>query len=239
MKLKTLVATTILACAPGLAFAQDYQFEVGANYTHLDSDIGGDDDSIGAYGEYYFQPVRVGTNPLAEAAFISRASNAFVRGSQDLDVIEGGVEFYIPDTIFYAGAKIVRTDYDHSDTNNDWGVEVGITPITGMLLWTEYLDEPGYDANIHGKYVMPLGGGTFLNVEAGYADLDDNDVVNIGADYYFDRTFSIGAEYTDNDYQDIFEIRTEKFFTPQISGQLSYTDVEDDNVIAVGASFRF
>lgn len=237
MKLKALAAATALTLVSGAALAQDYQFEVGGSYTNTDPDAGNSDGSVGAYGEYYFQPVRVGQNPLREAAFINRASNVFVNGSDDLDVIEGGVEFYIPDTIFYAAAEIVRTDYD--ETNNDWGVRLGVTPITGLLLWTEYFDEPGYDANINAKYVMPLGGGTFLNMEGGYADHDETNEYSAYADYYFDQTFSVGAGYFDNDYEDGFTLRTEKFFTPEISGQLSYTSADSYDSITVGASFRF
>ena len=46
MKLKTLVATMALTCASGVALAQDYNFEVGVNYTDVDYDAGGNDDFL-------------------------------------------------------------------------------------------------------------------------------------------------------------------------------------------------
>lgn len=239
MKLKTLVATMALTCASSVALAQNYNFEVGVNYTDIDRDVGGSDDSFGVYGKYYFQEVRPGNNPLAEAAFINRSSNAYVVGGDDLDVVTAGVEFYVPDTIFYGAAEIRREDYDGQSTENDWGVRLGLTPLAGLLVWTQYYDEPGYDANIHAKYVMPLGGGNFLNVEGGYTDGDNNDVFEIAGDFYFDRTFSVGAGYTDNDYDDGFMLRTRKFFTPEISGELEFTKWDSDDVITIGASFRF
>lgn len=245
MKLKTLVATMALTCASGVALAQDYNFEVGVNYTDVDYDAGGNDDFFGVYGEYHFQEVRPGNNPLAEAAFINRSSHAYVIGNNDLDVVTAGVEFYIPDTIFYGAAEIKREDYDGQSTENDWGVRLGLTPITGLRVWTVYYDEPGYDANIHAKYVVPLGGGNFVNAEGSYSDFDNGDQLRVAGDFYFDRTFSIGAGYFDNDYDDStydndgFLLRTRKFFTPEISGELEYAKGDYADQIMVGASFRF
>lgn len=239
MKIKTLAAALAFTCASGIAVAQDYQFEVGANFTNTDIDNGGSDDSFGAYGQYHFQPVRVGSNPLAEAAFINRSSHVELRASNDFDALHGSVDFYIPDTIFFVGADVVRTDYDGADTENDWGARFGLTPITGLLVWTEYMDEVGYDFNVNAKYVLPLGGGNFLNLEGGYADYDHNDVLSVAADFYFDQTFSIGAGYTDYDWDDAFQLRARKFFTPEISGQIAFTKRDDFDTLTVGASFRF
>lgn len=239
MKLKTLVATMALTCASSVALAQNYNFEVGVSYTDVDHDAGGSDDYFGVYGRYYFQEVRPGNNPLAEAAFINRASNAYVIGNNDLDVVNAGVEFYLPDTIFYGAAEIQRQDYDGQSTENDWGVRLGVTPLAGLRVWTVYWDEPGYDANIHAKYVVPLGGGNFLNVEGGYSDYDAHDEFYLAGDFYFDRTFSVGAGFKDHDYDDGFMLRARKFFTPEISGQLEFTKWDNADVISVGASFRF
>lgn len=239
MKLKTLVATMALTCASSVALAQNYNFEVGVNYTDVDWDNGGSEDYIGVFGEYHFQEVRVGNNPLAEADFITRSSNAYVRGQNDLDRIIGGVEFYIPDTIFYGAAEIVRDDPDGGETNNDWGVRAGLTPIAGLLVWTQYYDEPGYDANIHAKYVMPLGGGNFLNIEGGYTDADEDNVVYANADFYFDQTFSVGAGYTDFGDDDEFRLNTRKFFTSTISGELAYAKGDYYDAISIEGVFRF
>lgn len=241
MKHTILAATIALTCASSIALAQDYSFEVGANYTNVDPDEGRSSDYIGAYGEYHFQPVRVGNNPLAEAAFINRSSNVYVFGYEDLDVLHAGVDFYIPDTIFYVGAEFSRTDRDGQDNNNDVGVRLGLTPVTGLQIWTQYWDEPGYDANLHAKYVMPLGGGTFLNLDGSYTDGDENDTLTAGADFYFDQTFSVGVAFADDDawVEDAYTVRSRKFFNDQISGELALTKSEYYDQITVGASFRF
>src|SRR5690554_6383295 len=239
MKIKTLAAALAFTCASGIAVAQDYQFEVGANFTNIDIDNGGSDDSFGAYGEYHFQPVRVGNNPLAEAAFINRSSHVRVSASDDFDALHGSVDFYIPDTIFLVGPDVVRTDYDGADTENGWGARFGLTPITGLLVWAEYMDEAGYDFNLNSKYVLPLGVGNFLNLEGGYADYVNNDVLSVPADFYFDQIFSVGVGYTDYDWDDVFELRARKFFTPEISGQVAFTKRDNFDTLTVGASFRF
>ena len=118
-------------------------------------------------------------------------------------------------------------------------MRLGLTPITGLLVWTEYYDEPGYDANIHAKYVVPLGGGNFVNVEGGYADADVDNELYAAADFYFDPTFSVGARYDDEGDIDAFTLRTRKFFTTTISGQFMYTKYDDIDAIRVESSFRF
>lgn len=240
MKLKPLAACIALTCASGVAVAQDYQFELGVNYTDIDIDNGPSEDSFGAYGIYHFTEVNVGQQPLAEAAFITRSSNAYVYGSNDLDVVTGGVEFYIPDTIFYVAGEITRTDFDGQDTENDWGVRAGITPVDGLLLYTTYYDEPGYDANIHAKYVAPLGGSTFVNLEGGYTDADEGNAYYAFADYYFDQTLSVGVGFeSDELLDDTFTVRARKFFTPVISGDLSFYKNDYFDGFTIGASFRF
>jgi len=237
MKLKHLIAAGLL-CGSSFALAQNYQFEVGGGLTHVDPDNGKSDTQVGAYGRYHFTRVQTAQRPLAEAAFLARSSNAYVRGYDDLDVIQGGAEFYIPDTIFYVAAEVTRTDYPGQRRNNDWGVRLGVTPIEGLLLWTGYYDEPGYDLNLHGKYVLDLGHNNAVNVEAGFTDTDDDNHIYLIGDFYFDRTFSAGVGYIDNG-DDGFLIRTRKFFTESISVEASYTKSDYLDQFSVGASFRF
>jgi hypothetical protein len=92
MKLKTLATAIALTSISGLALAQDYSFEVGANYTDVDVDNAGSTDFFCAYGKYYFQPVRTSNkSPLAEMAFVNKSSNAYIAGYDVLDVVVGGV----------------------------------------------------------------------------------------------------------------------------------------------------
>jgi hypothetical protein len=86
---------------------------------------------------------------------------------------------------------------------------------------------------------VPLSGGNFLNLEAGYADYDEDDVMSLAADFYFDQTFSVGAGYTDYASDDQFMVRTRKFFTNEFSADLSYTKSDYADIVTLGASYRF
>lgn len=237
MKVKSLVSSIMLIVAAPV-MAQSYQFEAGANVTSYDVDNGSSETSIGVHGTYYFAPVTTTNQPLAEAAFLQKSSNLYVQGFQDLDVIYAGAEFYIPDTFFYVAAEIERVDIDHYH-NNDWGVRFGLTPLDGLLVWTGYYDEPGYDLNIHAKYVMDLGYYNTINIEAGYTDGDLDDSLYLFGDFYFNHTFSVGAGYIDEYDNDTFTLRTRKFFNPQFSGELAFTKADGGKGVIVGGSMRF
>lgn len=239
MKKKILAASLLALLGSGAALAQPYQFEVGASLSHVDPDYGSSDNQFGAYGIYHFHQVQTANRPLAEAAFLQRSSNAYVRGSQDFDVIQAGAEFYIPDTIFYAAAELLRTDYDHSDHNNDWGVRLGVTPLAGLLVYTQYYDEQGYDFNVHTKYVMDLGYSNALNIEAGYTDYDHHNALYVFGDYYFNRNLSAGVGYSDIYDNDAFTIRARNYFTPAIAAEAAFTKADDYDQFTLGASIRF
>jgi hypothetical protein len=237
MKVKVLAASIMLLAGTSV-MAQTYQWEAGASITHVDPDLGNSDESIGAYGEYHFSPVITANRPLAEAAFLQRSSNAYVYGAQDLDLINAGVEFYIPNSIFYVAAEIARVDIG-GERNNDWGVRFGLTPLDGLLVWTSYYDEPGYDLNLHAKYVLDLGHLNAINIEAGYTDDDFDNSLYLFGDYYFNRTFSVGAGYAEQYDIDSFTVRARKFFTNQISGELAFTDADYGKSFTLGGSMRF
>lgn len=240
MKQKILAASIMLLLGSGatVTVAQSYQFEAGAAITHTDPDNGHSDESVGINGTYHFTRVQIANLPLAEAAFLQRSSNAYVRSYEELDVIYAGAEFYIPDTIFYVAAELQRVDV-RGYRNNDWGIRVGVTPLAGLLVWTSYYDEPGYDPNIHGKYVVDLGYNNALNIEAGYTDYDTHNAPYIFGDFYFNRTFSVGAGYSDQYDNDEFTLRTRKFFTDSLSGELAYAKADDDKSVTLGARIRF
>lgn len=238
MKTKILAASIMVLLGSGATVAQTYQIEAGAAVTHTDPDGEKSDDSLGLNGTYHFNRVQTANLPLAEAGFLQRSSNVYARSFQELDVINAGIEFYVPDTMFYVAGELQRVDIQ-GYRNNDWGVRLGVTPVAGLLVWTSYFDEPGYDVNIHAKYVMDLGYNNSLNIEGGYTDYDSHNAPYVFGDFYFNRTFSVGAGYSDEYENDAFTLRSRKFFTDSISGELAYTKADDDKSFTVGARMRF
>ena len=116
---KVLLATAIAALS--ISAAQAYQVELNGGVLYNSTDIPGGNSEItglGVDGTYYFNPVQAKSGPLAEAAFIERASN--VRAgygyaqNDDFDVksdsFNVGGEFYVPNSDFYAAASLGRTN---------------------------------------------------------------------------------------------------------------------------------
>ncbi len=246
MKLKLLVAALGVVVS-GFAIADSYQAEISGGVTRIDAD--GQSAKINAYdveGVYHFNAVNTTNLPLAEAAYLGKNSNVFAElldrprqhGWLKYQSYQVGAEFYIPENFLYVKAGVVRQTLGGAH-NNDWFTTIGITPIDGLLVTTDYYHDAGYDANIHAKYVTDIGNGQFINVEAGLADSDEGTITHIGGDYYIDRTFSVGAEIVDGDSDTDYTLRTRKFFSENFSGELSYTDSDNDNAIRLGLAVRF
>jgi hypothetical protein len=243
MKLKSLSAAITLSLASSAAFAGSYNAEVSVGYTDFD----GDADAISLMGELFFAPVNTDGHPLEEAAFLEKASSVELSytsisdGPADLTAAILGVNYYIPDTIFFAGAAIARTtvevgSFDDSDT--DWGLVAGVTPIDGLLVTTEYFNEAGYDLNLHAKYVKALKGETALNLEAFFEDSDFDNVYGISADYYFNKKTSLGANIVSAD-ETGYGIQGNIFFNDQFSVGAEYFTVDSMNTISLEAAYRF
>ena len=69
---KLALATALLA---GLSTAHAYQFEINGGYENTDLEESSDLDTFFINGKYYLNGVQVKNAPLAEAAFLAKASN--------------------------------------------------------------------------------------------------------------------------------------------------------------------
>jgi len=242
--MKKLSAALALALTAAAASA-DYQAEVGVAYFDFDGA-----ETIAFEGKYHFQPVATRSHPLVEAAFLERSNNVSLShgraefGRVDVNTTRAEVELYIPDTMLYVAPFYTRTSTKYagnSSSNNDWGVTVGITPLDGFRVTTTYADDVDYEFNFDVKYVLGLANNTAINMEFAYADAPHSsmeDTVSAAADYYFDRTFSVGVEIVDAE-DTAYGIRTQKFFTDTFSGFASYSKGDDVDTWAIGASLRF
>jgi hypothetical protein len=72
---KLAIASALLSAIAVTGTAHAYQAEVGGSYTYTDPDHYDNTHSFGVDGTYYFNPVQTRNAPLAEAAFLNRASN--------------------------------------------------------------------------------------------------------------------------------------------------------------------
>ena len=72
---KLAIASALLSALAITGTANAYQAEIGASAGLIDPDNASSSGSFGVDGTYYFNPVQTRNAPLAEAAFLDRASN--------------------------------------------------------------------------------------------------------------------------------------------------------------------
>lgn len=244
-----------MAATPAVCLAADYRAEVQGSYARL---IGPGDfpdlDASWIQGRYFFSPVRTDGLPLAEAAFLGRASSVSVAAGRSessfgvgvfrLNSQAASVGYYIPGTVFFAGVSASR--YEHitalnsttvlTDYDTRWSGVLGITPVDGLLV-TTVLRERGYDPNITARYVGKLPNSHYYVGTVSVVDPDRGDTA-FGAefDYYFDDTFSAGLAYQDG--SESVTARLRKFITPRFAIGGSYTD-DEANSFSVDIAWRF
>ena len=137
----------------------------------------------------------------------------------------------------------------HDFDTTYYSAEVGYLPAPGLLIAAgvkgyDNDNDDGVDPTLRAKYVTTLSNGKDINLEAGAA-FGDLDEYNLAADYFIDKTLSVGADYHNNDLtdQNEFGINARKFFTEQVSleGRVGFGEVgnNDYNSFGVAAKYRF
>lgn len=260
---KLAIASALLSALAVTGTANAYQAEVGASAGYVDPDNGSSGSEFGVNGTYYFNPVQTRNAPLAEAAFLDRASNVSAhvdfadRGELDDTTYGAGVEYFVPNSDFYVSGGVSQNEQERTNIlgqKYDWdttyyNAELGYLPAPGLLIaaglkgYDNDADD-GVDPTLRAKYVTTLSNGKDINLEAGAA-FGDSDEYNLAADYYIDKTLSVGADYHNNDITDRSEvgINARKFFNQQVSleGRVGFGEQynNDYNTFGVAAKYRF
>ena len=256
---KLAIASALLSALAITGTANAYQAEVGVTAGAVDPDHGSTKGIYGVEGTAYFKPVQTRNAPLAEAAYLDRASNVNAKYSYrkvddvKLNNYSAGIEYFIPNSDFYLSGDIGRQDktfkYGSDFNTTVYSAEVGYLPAPGLLVAAGV---KGYDNDINSrtapslraKYVTGLPNGQDINLEAGatFGDIKD---YNLAADYYLDKTLSIGADYEKQDLLDTkeFGINARKFFTQNVSleGRVGFGKIHDNDYTSYGlaAKYRF
>jgi hypothetical protein len=237
-----------LAGAIGLALsanamASDYSVEIGGQYVDFDFT-----EAWGADATIYFQPIQTGKGPLAEAAFLNRASNvsfAYLREKNgNFDVPAVGAEFYFGN--YYLAANY--THFSNGFSINDYGIRGGLMVAENTRATLGYnrtelpfgIDLDTYTVGI--KHLMLLDGNTALSLEGdvGMARNGSSEFAYaLQADYYLSPGFSLGARYSGIGSDDEWGLGTRYFFTPRVSGGLEYTRADGDDIYGLRLAARF
>lgn len=240
--LRVLVAGA--SAFPAAAHADDYRAELDLSFDRatFDGDAVPDADVFNLAGTWYLEPVPTDGLPLAEAAFLDRASfvNAgiarFDAGGDEFNAFGASFGYYVPDTIFFGRIGVVKFDDDLGlDDDTIVNGTFGIAPFDGLLVTTDF-DEDGWDPNATAKYVGKLGNGHWYAASITAVHPDDDDTnIGIGFDYFLDATFSVGASVDEHRWT----VRAEKFFAPDFAvGVRAYTG-DDDEGDGFGATVRW
>lgn len=235
-----LVALLSLAAAPAVGLADDYRWEVRGSFDRAwDSGLlFSDSDSLALSGTWYFAPVDIDDVPLAEAAFLGRASSLSAAAArfevldEHLNAQSARVGYYIPGNWFYAAVGVSRSEYFTAlnssfvlkERDTRWNGTLGITPVNGLRITTDF-GEDDYEPNVTARYVGKLPNDHFYAGSVNFVDADFGDTsFGLDFDYYLDETASLGVGYQD-DFLQTWELRAEKFFAKSWAvGASAYTN---------------
>lgn len=230
--LKQLALTTALIASFGTAHA--YQAEINANYENTSFDGDSEDlDTFGISGKYYLNGVITKNSPLAEAAFLSKASNiglGYANSSIDedgadleIDTVGLNGEFFIPNSQFYVSGSLNRSEVTvegefgkASDDNVGYALEAGYLPVDGLLIAAGVAKE-----NLDPMYVSKNG---FIDTFSNISAVADDTAVTLRAKY----VTQIGNHFTN------FEGAT--YFGDETAYRLG-ADLYIDPTLSVGVSF--
>lgn len=230
--LKQLALTTALIASFGTAHA--YQAEINANYENTSFDGDSEDlDTFGISGKYYLNGVNTKNSPLAEAAFLSKASNiglGYANSSIDedgadleIDTVGLNGEFFIPNSQFYVSGSLNRSEVTvesefgkASDDNVGYALEAGYLPVDGLLIAAGVAKE-----NLDPMYVSKNG---FIDTFSNISAVADDTAVTLRAKY----VTQLGNHFTN------FEGAT--YFGDETAYRLG-ADLYIDPTLSVGVSF--
>ncbi|ENU29152.1 hypothetical protein F991_03284 [Acinetobacter sp. CIP-A165] len=242
LSLATAIFTSVIALN-----ANAYQTESTIAYEHIDMDDGkGNGATI--TGKYYFSPIQTRNAPLAEAAFLNKASNigggfAYNKLEGDEDLIELqfnslGVtgEVFIPDTQFYVSGALYRTNTkvtvplfgSDSKVHNGYAVEAGFLPISGLLLAAGVAD---LSKSLNPVQLAQYGFITNFMNSATVSGEDDDTAVTLRAKY----VTQVGGYYTNFEAQSYFgdettyRLAADLYLDPTLSVGISFADSTADD----------
>ncbi|WP_019385613.1 putative porin [Acinetobacter venetianus] len=245
MKKLSLITALLSSCVALNANA--YQTEATGAYEYVDMD-GGKTNSAAISGKYYFNPVQTRNAPLAEAAFLDKASSigggyAYSKLQDDEDfgdlqfnIIGVESEIFIPDTQFYISGALHRTNIkatinglgSESDNGNGYEFEAGFLPVNGLLLAVGVAD---FSESINPVKVAKYGFVTNVSNAAVVSGDNDDTAVSLRAKYVsevagFYTNFE-GVTYIGDETS--YRLAADLYLDPTLSVGVSFADSTADD----------
>lgn len=248
---KVLLLAAAVAAISTTAVADDYRFQVSADYVNDAITKNIDLTTYLVGGAFYLAPVDDSNGPKAEAAFLEQASSVHAGwGRTNIEIDGSGFNPKIDEDgdVWALGGRyvtdsgvILELDYATSEIDNSdadaWGLGIGYylsdtSSITLGYAHTEVDDidseddiwSVGYKQLLNNKFGLKAGL-TYADVESG----DDAYGINGGLDYYINDNFSVGGVLgyvtSDDNYTEagIYGVNAQYFFNSNIALNAGYT----------------
>ena len=226
---------TVIVASLGLALSSaaqaEYQFELSSNAHTGDIEVGNvdaDRESFGLTGTYYLGSVDTSKGPLAEAAFLDRASSItldFSIGEIDGNDGDFDVDSYTAESRLVSKETgwLVDLGYRRTEIANEeidtFAIGAGkyVLENTAVVLsyansdvvvldFANFVAESAGDSDTYGLAVEHLWqletGAIKLDLSAELVDLDNADDINVwglGGTYYLNPSLGFGADYSLSD----------------------------------------
>ncbi|EFF81126.1 hypothetical protein HMP0015_3389 [Acinetobacter haemolyticus ATCC 19194] len=256
---KLSLITALLSSFVGFN-ANAYQAESTIAYEHIDMD-GGKTNSAAISGKFYFNPIQTRSAPLAEAAFLDKASSigggysySKLKDDEDFGDLQFNIlgietEIFIPDSQFYISGALHRTNVkatinglgSASENGNGYEFEVGFLPINGLLLAVGVAD---LSESLNPVKVAKYGFITNLNNAAIVSGEEDDTAVSLRAKY----VTQLGGYYTNFEAQSYFgdettyRLAADLYLDPTLSVGVSIADStadDSDSIFSIRAQKFF
>ena len=249
---------TVIAAGLGLAISSaaqaEYQFELGANSSTGDFEVGSasaDQETFGLAGSYYLDSVDTSRGPLGEAAFLDRASSIdldFSTGELDGDESDVDVDSFAIDGRLVAKESgwLLELGYRLDEIGNEevdtYSIGAGKYVLENTAVVLSYANS---DSDILGEsdsYELGLEhlwqlerGAIKLDAVVGLVDpeiRDDYSVWGLDGTYYVNPSLGFGAAYAlaDGDETELqnWSLFARWFVTEKVALSLAYSELEDD-----------
>ena len=243
---KLALVSALLSSIIGLN-AHAYQTESFGAYEHIDMD-GAKSNSAAISGKYYFKSVQTRSAPLAEAAFLDKASSigggySYSKIKDDEDLVDFQFnalglesEIFIPDSQFYVSGALHRTNVkatvhglgSESDNGNGYEFEAGFLPINGLLLAVGVAD---FSESMNPVKIAKYGFVTNFSNAAVVSGENDDTAVSLRAKYVSE----IAGYYTNLEAQTYigdetsYRLGADLYLDPTLSIGLSFADSTADD----------
>lgn len=262
MKRATLLVTLALSVS-NLAFAGSYQNDVFADYSKIDLDVGSqtfDFDGWRIGGTYYLDAVNNERGPLAEAAFVDRASNLSLSLSRidaddfgsDFDAHTVSGLFVSKDTGWLFGLSYENGDQDSPNLDLDTlSFTAGryVAPNTTFVVNYSHAeagnspaeqDTDSYEVAL--KHLGQTGSKMYYALEVSLGEINEEDIdqntLSYGGSYtlYPSRNIGIGVglDFLDSDFEEAtaYRLFANWFFIENASVGLMYQmlDVDETDI---------